>query len=211
MPHSIHHVVDHLVARLSVSADHWLNVSLGVGAILGGAAVVVGGFFTARYGRRASVSVSAHVQRTAHSCAVVVRPSVKAVGVFKVRLKHSTVKVAEVRREDDGQIRAVDPPPWGQDDVFRSAYADGGEELQISVFVPVLMPRENVVAWAARFEITVEPRFLRRLGWFADRWWGLPPLTISPAVRRWLKRQSVRETNWYDTVFVLVPPAPEDS
>ncbi len=196
------HNLPHSATAVHGSSDTWLNVSLGGGAIFGAAAVIVGAYFTARYGRRASVSIAAEAQRSKYSCAVVARPSIKAVGVFKVRFSHCSIKVAEIRHVADGSLVASEHPQI-MEDVFHSAYVDGGEDLRTSVLVPVLMPSREIVAWAVRFELKVLPRFLRH---FQPALAELALLRLPQFLRGWCVKESLRASYWYETVFVAVPP-----
>lgn len=200
---TLHHI---LCVRTSLPtgspSDTWLNVVLGLAGLAAILAVVVGAVFTARYGRRASVSVSADVHRTAKSCAVVVRPSVKAVGVYTVRFKDSMVTVTELRVREDGSISTRDLTPVV--DVFGNAYVEGGEELATSVYQPV-QADESVVGWGARLEIHVAPRFLRQdvLIRLARR----RPFLWAPQWARGMVKKLVpaKTFYWYDTVFVTAP------
>jgi hypothetical protein len=199
MPHLAHYL-----APFADTPDHLLNGALIIGALAGAVAVVVGGIFTARYGRRASVSICAESQRTPTSCAIVVRPSVKAVGVFKVKFKHCIVKVSEVQKGSDGEYVSVENGIEHVENVFKNSYVDGGEDLQTSIFVPVPLPQSNVVAWAVRFELEAAPRFSR---WLPPRRLAgrLSNAEILPKrVRKSLADVSKRTFYWHDTVFVPV-------
>ncbi len=168
----------HVVA--DSSPDHWLNVVVGLGAISGLLAVAVGGFFTARYGRRGSVSISATYFESPQIWAIIARPSIKGVGVFRIRIGHSRVAVEVVRFDADGRFLSSGSPIV-QEDIFAESFVEGGEELLTTVLVPVGEPDEYVQGWFARIQIRAQPRFLRGevLGRFRDR-----------------------DSYWYDTVFV---------
>jgi hypothetical protein len=199
-PHHFHHF-----APPAGVSDHWLNAVLAVGAIAGALAVIVGAVFTTRYGRRASVSVSAWALKSGDSNGVVVRPSVKAVGVFKVRFEHSVVKVAEVQAQPDGTFHVDEAHekrnPFDTDSVF----VDGGEELQTSVVVNVFgPPTPSAIAWIARFEATAYPRFPRLFPW-RPVVRGVASLPLPTRWKRWLSETASRRYSWSDEVFVPLP------
>ncbi len=169
----------------STASDHWLNFALGLGSIFGIIAVAIGASFTARYGRRGSVSVTAELVRSPQLFAIVVRPSVKAVGVFKIRFSYSRVTVEVVRYDSDGRYVSSGSPA-SKENVFADSFVEGGEELLTSVFLPVAQPDSATLGWFARIEVKAPPRFLR--GW-------LSKLPFSSS------------SYWYDTVFVSVEPS----
>jgi hypothetical protein len=168
--------------QLLGASDHLLNFTLGLGALFGILAVIVGGVFTARYGRRGSVSVSAELVRSPQLCAIVVRPSVKAVGVFKIRFSYSRVTVEVVRYDADGRFLSSSSPVL-KENVFADSFVEGGEELLTTVFLPVREPDATTLGWFARIEVKAPSRFLRG---------RLSKLPIAGS------------SYWYDTVFVPV-------
>lgn len=161
-------------------SDHWLNFALGLGAISGLFAVLVGGFFTARYGRRGSVSISASILRTPRLSAIVARPSIKGVGVFRIRIAYSRVVVETVRYDDEGRYLSSESPTVSEN-VFAESFVEGGEELLTTIVLPIREPDDGVLGWLTRIEIKARPRFLggRYLGWL-----------------------KTGDSYWYDTVFV---------
>jgi hypothetical protein len=164
------------------ASDHLLNFALGLGAIFGILAVIVGAAFTARYGRRGSVSVSAELNRSPQLCAIVVRPSVKAVGVFRIRFSFTRVTVETVRYDERGKYLSSGAPVV-LENVFSDSFVEGGEELLTTVFLPVAEPDAATLGWFARIEVKAGPRFLRgRL----SKWPG------------------ASSSYWYDTVFVSI-------
>ena len=91
--------------------DHLLNFVLGGAAVLTILGVTVGGWFGLRYGRRASVSLTATVDEREGGCLVVIRPSIKAVGILRVKFKkgaagfsgrHRGVKAPGDRTDSNG-------------------------------------------------------------------------------------------------------------
>ncbi|MGH9007426.1 MAG: hypothetical protein ACRDV6_06915, partial [Acidimicrobiales bacterium] len=65
--------------------DHWLNILTGSGATAAVVGVVGGAAFAARYGRRASLTISATAEPAKGGYLIIVRPCVKAVGIFRVK------------------------------------------------------------------------------------------------------------------------------
>ena len=128
------------------------------------------------------MSVAAELVRSPQLCAIVVRPSVKAVGVFKIRFSYSRVSVEVVRYDSDGRYISSGSPAT-KENVFADSFVEGGEELLTSVFIPVTEPDATTLGWLARIEVKAPPRFLR--GW-------LSKLPFSSS------------SYWYDTVFVSV-------
>lgn len=166
----------------NASSDLWLNLALGGGAIFGVIAIVVGATFTARYGRRASVSVSAQLFQSHNVFAIIVRPSVKAVGVFKIRFTYARVTVVPLKFDSNAEQLPSEPPAITEN-VFGDSYVEGGEELLTTIFQPVREPDTSTIGWFARIEVQASPRFLRG---------RLSTLGTS------------NNSYWYDTVFVPI-------
>ncbi len=80
-----HHV--HIIAQAASAApsDTWLNIALGVGSLATLLAVVVGGLVGLRYSRKANVSITATAHKVGDVVVVAARPSVTAIGPFKLR------------------------------------------------------------------------------------------------------------------------------
>ncbi len=150
--------------------DHWLNVMTEVGATAGALGIAAGAFFAARYGRRASVSLEATVLPTPAGFVIVARPSVKAVGIFRVRFVRgnsgSKVMVVEMYQDDKGEPHPALTYP--RLNVFGEAFVDGGEELVTTTLIPVPVPPASVIGWAVWFEVHAPNRFLR-LRWLTPR------------------------------------------
>jgi hypothetical protein len=193
--------------------DHWLNVVLALGALAAVAGVLVGAFFTALYGRRASVSLSATAAKTPGGYVILARPSVKAVGVFRVRFlggnEGSQVTVTEYYTDVAGNpIEAITYP---RRNLFGEAFVDGGETLTTTTLVPVPNPAATVFGWAVWLEVRAPNRFLGRLWIRAAGHWILRRRPVrftrrhSPRfLRRWLRR-IFGDWSWTDQVFVPVP------
>lgn len=146
--------------------DHLLNFVLGGAAVLTILGVTVGGWFGLRYGRRASVSLTATVDEREGGCLVVIRPSIKAVGILRVKFKKgaagSQVDIVELKRPATGQIQMAMIP--GARGVFGDSFLEGGEDLLTTVIVPVRSPSDDVVGWAVELRVHAPNRFLR-FGW----------------------------------------------
>jgi len=168
--------------QLANSGDHWLNLSLGVGAIFGVLAVIGGGICTARYGRRGCLSVTAELVQSSQLTAILVRPRIKAVGVFRIRFSYTRVTVEVVAYDENGRYLSSSSPMM-KENVFGDSFVEGGEELLTSVLIPVTHPDVTTIGWFARIEVKAPPRFLR--GRFS---------TFSFA----------KSAYWYDTVFVPI-------
>jgi len=202
--------------------DHWLNIALGIAAMVTAAGVVVGAVFTARYGRRASVSLSASVEETTQGYLIIARPSIKAVGVFRVRFVKgrdgSSVGATELYLASNG-----DPTPakeYSRHNILGDAFVDGGEELITTSLVPVPNPPDSVIGWAVWVVVYAPNRFvrLRWTAWIARH----PPLSWAVRTRpaQWVRRRvpaSVRKYvrwivfesgwTWTDQVFIPRPGA----
>lgn len=200
--------------------DHLFNIVTEVGAAAGALGVAAGAFFAARYGRRASVSLTARVLPTSAGFVIMARPSVKAVGIFRVRFvkgnSGSKVLVVEMYQDDHGEPRPA--KTYRRVNILGEAFVDGGEELATTTLIPVPAPPASVIGWAVWFEVHAPNRFLR-LRWLTRavarkpvRWvWNQPPTR-----RLWLKvpepsRKALRRTflgegwSWTDQVFVPLP------
>jgi hypothetical protein len=200
--------------------DRWFNIVTGAGAAAGALGVVAGAFFAARYGRRASVSLTASVLPTPVGFVIVARPSVKAVGIFRVRFvkgnSGSKVMVVEMYQDDQGEPQCAKTYP--RLNIFGEAFVDGGEELVTTTLIPVPTPAASVIGWAVWFEVHAPNRFLR-LRWLTRavarkpvRWaWNQPPtqwlwLRVPQPWRKALRRVFLSEGwSWTDQVFLPLP------
>lgn len=194
------------------SPDHWLNAATGAGGIAACLATIGAGVMAARYGRRASVSISAEAQPTATGFLIVARPSVKAVGVFRVRLRSradsSRVVVAEVR--SSGGRDPVLARVATRSGFFGDVLIDGGEEQITTTLVPVPAPHPSAIGWAVWFQVSARNRFLR-LAWVPNlsfiQWLGSRRRIrslgahLSSPLRNLLLRP-FSDWVWFDQIFV---------
>ena len=159
----VHHAVN------SPAPDTWLNIMLGLAAIATTAGFAAGAIFTGRYGRRASVSISATATAVPGGYLIVARPSVKAVGVFQVKFTKgedgSQLQVAQVFI--DGEWQPIRDPVERRNNLFGDAFVEGGEELVTTTLIPVPKPPGSVIGWLLWLQVCAPNRFLR-LEWL--RW-----------------------------------------
>ncbi len=198
--------------------DHWLNVVLALAAIATTAGFVAGAIFTARYGRRASVSISAKAQAVPGGYLITARPSVKAVGVFRVKFtkgdEGSHLEVDQVYV--DAQWQPVRVPSETRSNLFGDSFVEGGEELQTTTVIPVPTPPGSVIGWFLWVQVCAPNRFLR-LGWL--RWvvrrnplkWVLARSSVrwvrakTPTPIRRRVRRAFKGWQWTDQIFVSIP------
>jgi hypothetical protein len=202
--------------------DHWLNVILGLAAIATTLGFLAGGIFTARYGRRASVSISAEVSDVPGGYLIVARPSVKAVGVFRVKFTKgeggSQLQVTQVFVDAEWQPARV--PEERRFDLFGDSFVEGGEELTTTTVIPVPKPPGSVVGWFLWLQVCAPNRFLRLdwLRWVVHqvrpiRWASGTKLALfirrnTPAPIRRRVRRALNGWQWTDQVFVPIPKEP---
>ncbi len=155
-------VVAHHAGAVGVPTDHWLNVVLGLGALATVLGATTGFVLAARYGRKASVHLSAEAVETARSGVLVrVRPSVSAVGIFRLRFRKNrgaVVTTTEVWADDEGELH--DGRFWDQDAIFGPSFVEGGETLTTTVVFPLGEPPARVVGWRVSIAIAVPRRRL---------------------------------------------------
>ena len=161
----------------SGSSDRWLNVMLGLGATAAVMAFLGGLYLSARYGRRASVSISANVYPLPDDgVALATRPVVKAVGIFRVRFRGARGALIRVREMFTAPLEETEGTglkrgrEWEQATVFGEQFAEAGEELATTtVFrLPPLPP--SVIGWTVTIVIQAPTRWLPgSSGAWADR------------------------------------------
>jgi len=143
------------------SSDHWLNVVLGIAAVVTIAAAVIGGIVAGRYGRKATVNLSAEAVPTATGAIVSVRPSVQAVGIFRLRFhgnRGAVVTTTEVWADVAGDLH--DGRFWDQDAIFGPSFVEGGETLTTTVVCLLKNLPTAVVGWSVSIAIAVPRRRL---------------------------------------------------
>lgn len=164
-----HHFV--IVHQAPASSDPWLNIVLGVAAVATTLGVFAGGYLAARYGRKASVSISAEAHTIDGGVVIATRPVVRAVGLFRVKFKDdagAAVWLTEMYLDDQGGLSSGSK--WKQDNIFGPSFVEGGEDLTSTVLFHQPEPKPRVVGWRVSIEITVANRLLPGKGWsWADQ------------------------------------------
>jgi uncharacterized membrane protein len=175
----------------SPATDRWLNVMLGLGAASAVLAFLGGAYTAARYGRRASISVSAKTMLHTSGVVLSVRPKVRAIGIFRVRFhgpRGAVIRVAEwyvpaghdsalglnpqhpeapaLERGRVWEHAAVFGEPGGREEQF----AEGGEELSTTSDFLLPLPSPSTVGWSVNLFIVAPSRwFPGSSGSWADR------------------------------------------
>jgi hypothetical protein len=149
-----------------VLALTWVDGSEAIGAILTAAAVVAGAVFAVMYGRRATVTISAEVHRSHGRVILAARPSVCAVGLFRLRFHEpegAGVVVTEVIATDEPYVLA-DGRHWNAEFVFGPSFVEGGETLTTTVTFDLGPLPPNVAGWRVSLGIDVT-RILSDWSW----------------------------------------------
>ncbi len=150
--------------------DRWLNVMTGLGASAAVLAFLGGAYLAARYGRRASISISADISELpGGSVLIAARPEVKAVGLFRVKF-HGTagavIRVREVYAVEEsvsqtglweGQFRLA-AAIFGERDEDQQ-FAESGEALRTTVLFRVPAP-DGVIGWMVVVSIKAPSRWM---------------------------------------------------
>lgn len=184
---SICHAVRLLVGRHRVLTHHQrtlktvslvVDIATCAGGIATSLAFVGGVWIAARYGSRANASVSAVSYEVDGGAIVVVRPSVSAVGAFRLNFaddRGAFVLVTEVWRVAQG---ITDGRFWQQEAIFESQFVEPGETLMTSIAFPVESPLPSLVGWRVSFGLQAA-RWPRR----SDRVWAWSDRAFVPAPR----------------------------
>ena len=150
----------------------WVDAAEAAGAISATLAFLGGAAVTTRYGRRANASVSAHAFDLGNEALIVIRPSISAIGVFRLRFSGAEggaqIRVTEVCRSDRG---LSDGRFWDLGAIFETEFVEAGETLTTSVVLTVDTPAGIVLGWRVSFGVQVErwPE-IRGVAWaWADR------------------------------------------
>ena len=153
-----------------IGDHHWLTIVTGLGAVATAAGVAAGACLAMRYGRRASVSVSAKAYPTLTGIVIATRPVVKAVGIFRVKFhgpKGAVVKVTEIYINDSRELQ--DGLSRDRDAVFGTQFVEAGEELTTTSVFPPTSPSPRVIGWRVSIAIAAPSRLLASGGWRADQ------------------------------------------
>jgi hypothetical protein len=143
--------------------DRWVNVMTGVGAAVAATGILTGGVIAWLYGRKASVSITAKVHRTADGVILATRPLIKAVGIFRVRFQGphgASVQVRELHLDDNALAGLRLGDQWEQAAVFGEQHADGGEQLPTTVIFRIRNPAPTVVGWVVWVTVQAPTRWV---------------------------------------------------
>ncbi|MCL4445483.1 MAG: hypothetical protein M1134_01205 [Actinobacteria bacterium] len=153
----------------------WVNVPEVAGAIATALGFLGAVTIAVFYGRKATAQVAAEAYLADSSVLVSVRPSICAVGLFRLRFADDDsvrIRVTEMVQDGDSLRNGR---RWEAKAVFGDSFVEGGETLTTTVVFPLGVLPPEVLGWRVSFGVTVE------------RW---------PAGRRW---------SWADQVFVPRP------
>lgn len=151
-----------------VAEPGWLEgfVAAGAGATV--LATLTGGAIAVFRGRKGTVVLEARAYDLGDRLALAARPSIRAVGVFPLKLleNQSFVTVTEVLATA-GEPGLVDGREWLADAVFGSAFVEAGEGLSTTVVFDLGALVPEVVGWRVSVDIAVA-RALRKTVWMWD-------------------------------------------
>lgn len=153
----------------------WVDASEAAGAIATALGLVGAVAIAVFYGRKATANVTAAAYLADGAVLLSARPSVCAVGLFRLKLADengATVRVTEIVQIEDG-LR--DGRRWDAEAVFGDSFVEGGETLTTTVVFPLGPLPQEVIGWRVSLGVTVQ------------RW---------PSGRQW---------SWADQVFVPRP------
>ena len=180
------------VTRIVIAQEPlWLQIALLLGALATFVGAVTTFVLAARYGRKANVSIDAAAHERASRTIVAVHPSIRAVGVFSLRIEADStwVTVTEVLRPFGGTAR--DSRQWINKTIFATdADGKGGEE-GVAVGEERVAPGETV-SKVVLFDVGHPP--VELLGW---------RVSCGVEARRAWSRTGVWV--WADSVFVPAP------
>lgn len=153
----------------------WVDVPEAAGAIATALGLLGAVSIAVFYGRKATANLTAAAYLTDGAVLLSTRPSVCAVGLFRLRFaveEGATIRVTEMVQIEDG-LR--DGRRSDAEAVFGDSFVEGGETLMTTVVFPLGRLPQEVVGWRVSFGVTVQ------------RW---------PSGRQW---------SWADQVFVARP------
>jgi len=161
--------------------DHLYDFLTAGGATAGIVGVALGAGFTFLYGRRASVSIAAKPHETPNGLVIATRPTVKAVGVFRVKFRNRdgiVVRLVEVYVDGNGDLQEDEETAREHTGAFEQQYVDPGEELTTTVTFSPTNPPESVIGWTVYLGISAPTRLARfRTGWWADQIFVARPIS----------------------------------
>lgn len=143
----------------------WTNIFTAAGSTAAVVVAVGGAYASIRYGRRATVQVAAEAARRDGLTAVVVRVSVRAAGVFRLRFhkdRPCTVRVTEIWGLLDG---LADGRYWETGGLFEQRFVEPGETLWTTELMPVAEPEDGLLGWRVAVYVTVARRVGKEWNW----------------------------------------------
>jgi hypothetical protein len=149
-------------------ASTWADAFSAAGALAAVAAAVGGAIVAIRYGRKATVEVTAEAVARGATVLLAVRPSVQASGVFRLRFPDgdgSRVRVTEVWTTEAG---LADGRYWETSAVFGSSHVEAGEKIWTTVLFQVDPLDGRLMGWRVMLDVAVARRFSRGREWVWD-------------------------------------------
>lgn len=158
-------------------SDHLYNFLTAAGAGAGALGVGAGAIFAFLFGRRASAAIRAALYETAAGFVISTQPTVKAVGIFRVKFRDQgvVVRLAEVVVDSDGNL-VENGNHWEYPGAFDEEYVDPGEELTTTVTFAPTRPEEAVIGWQVYLQISAPTR----IGWARTSGWGSQVFVARP-------------------------------
>jgi hypothetical protein len=153
-----------------IGDHHWLNIVTGLGAGSAVLAFLGGVYLAARYGRRASISITADVSELPDgNMLIAARPVVNAVGFFRVKFHGPTGAVIRVREVYAVELSVSPTGLWegefrlaaaifGEDGEDKQ-FAESGEALKTTVLFRVPAP-DGVIGWMVVVSIKAPTRWM---------------------------------------------------
>ncbi len=156
----------------------WVDVPEVAGAVATALGLLGAVTIAVFYGRKATAQVSARAYLANNVVLLSTRPSVCAVGLFRLKFADddgATIRVTEIVQTDDG-LR--DGRHWDAQAIFGDSFVEGGETLTTTVVFPLGLRPPEVAGWRVSFGVTVE-RWPSGRGWsWADQVFVPPTSTI---------------------------------
>jgi len=146
----------------------WLDPFVAAGATATVVATAAAGGIALFRGRKGTVVLTADAYLLAGRHVVAVRPSLHAVGVFRLNIlqNDSAITVTEILGVP-GIAGLQEGRVWQTAAIFGDSFVDAGEGLSTSVVFDLGPPAPDVVGWRVSATVAVS-RFLRRTVWTWD-------------------------------------------
>jgi hypothetical protein len=193
--------------------DHWLNILLGAAAAFTVLGLLAAGYAGLRYGRRASLSLTADAHVLDDGSVIIsCRPAVRAVGIRRVRFREgdgSVAKVVELKRnEASGGIADV-LAHWEQPAIFGASFVEPGEEVPTTVVFPVGVPEDGVIGWRVSVNVRAPNRSIDpAASWaWADRVFVPRPAKVGGRIAH--NQGSINDTGRESDAGTSSDPAPD--